>query len=104
MADKNKAMYLTDSEKNFKELNRLYDDFIKQYDIESNKSELIIKKRSDGEGIEISPKAGEIFRIKLATLPSKLEIQLIESDWREGCCYQIFETKDNKFIKVNYKK
>jgi hypothetical protein len=101
MANETKVKYLFESEEEKAKLEKLYNNFISQYDIKPHKTELIVKKTANNVGIEISPKEGSIFQITAIKPTSKLEIKLKDNDLRRRGS-SMFETKDNKFIIVNY--
>jgi hypothetical protein len=103
MSDKPTAIYMVKSENDLKEIEKIYNDFINQYDISIHRTELIVEKMVNGIGITISPKEGDIYQISALKDGSELEIILKEIDLRENCESSIFETKDKKFIIVNYK-
>jgi len=101
MTNETKVKYLFESEEEKAKLEKLYNNFISQYDIKPHKTELIIKKTVNDVGIEISPKEGSIFQITAIKPTSKLEIKLKDNDLR-GRGSSMFETKYDKFIIVNY--
>ena len=101
MTNETKVKYLFESEEEKAKLEKLYNNFISQYDIKPHKTELIIKKTVNDVGIEISPKEGNIFQITAIKPTSKLEIKLKDNDLR-GRGSSMFETKYDKFIIVNY--
>jgi len=86
------------------ELENLYNEFAEQYSIEVNKGDLIVAQNFNRPGIEISPNQteGKILSIIASKPFSELEIKLSENYLNSG--FSIFETKNLKFIQVNYKK
>ena len=101
MTNETKVKYLFESEEEKAKLEKLYSNFISQYDIKPHKTELIVKKTANDVGIEISPKEGSIFQITAIKPTSKLEIKLKDNDLRKKGS-SMFKTKDCKFIIVNY--
>jgi hypothetical protein len=79
----------------------LYSKFTEQYKIRLTKGRLIVKERRDNSGIIISPEEGEIFGVISLKPSSELELTLKENDCsKDG--FLLFETKDSKFILLNY--
>lgn len=87
-------------EDNVKELTELYNKFISQYKIRLTKGGLVVKERNNHSGIVISPEEGEIYGVISLKPASELEIVLKENDLKYE--FLLFETKDSKYILVNY--
>jgi hypothetical protein len=97
MTDKIEVKYL--SNYNVERLKELYNKFIEQYKIRLTEGGLIVKERRDEDGINIYPGEGKIYRVFSLKPFSELEIMLKEN-MRDD--FLLFETKDSKFILVNY--
>jgi len=107
MTNKTKAIYSFRSDlppERKSKLEKLYNEFAEQYSIEVNKGNLIVAQNFNRPGIEIFPeqKEGKITDILALKPLQELEIKLTENHVKHG--FSIFETKDIKYIQVNYKK
>jgi hypothetical protein len=104
MTDESNVIYQTESEEEYEELKKLYNEFAKQYDIKINKGKLVVIESEDKKGIEIFPQQKKVKIIAIFALKpaSELETILTKNNIKIG--FSFFETKDNKTIVVNYKK
>jgi hypothetical protein len=99
MADDINVNYLNGD--NIKVMQELYNKFIEKYKIRLTKGGLFVKERCNNSGIIISPEEGEIYGVASLKPSSELELTLKENDYsKDG--FLLFETKDSKFILVNY--